>query len=586
MIVCRLTLVNFVVVLLLVSGCKPAPDQPPTSAQKSVLERIEERVLQCETLQPDSVEILLLKGLQISDSLGLEESRLKMHSMLSEFYQYRKISDGKAYHHMNEAISIYLKNPDYSINNPYFFTNLGNIQFKFGLLAEAQESYNNALSSAYNAGISHGIVLAYNNKGLVWLSLGNADSAYRCFIKASDHASETDLSKAQNLLYQMRLAAFNGQKSMLSALHIKIKKSINDFIEMRGGNSGFDGAEQRYFNQVLGEAEGILADVSQDAGRTALLQSSVRKSVLSCYPLLMADRYIALGSYYAEIGDIGKASSISDSLNEVARMILNPEPLSRIYGFRKQTALLAGNTRKAETAAKLESFMLDSLKRQQSGKEQLQAKMAISAANARIAVENMKQAAQVGQRIIRQQKIIIAILLSSIVLILLMITLVFVFRKRLNFANRLLALKTSSQTLSEITDPAYGVPKYNLDRPGFEGLAERLEKLNQEKQPYLNPALSLSDLASLAGTNQTYLSAFLNQHMKLNFNDYLNNLRILYACRLLLSSDNEYSTEQILEMSGFNSKSTFYTAFKKHAGVSPAVFCKMNRETPVQESGL
>lgn len=582
----RLTFLYIVVALLLVSGCKPAPDQTETSAQDSVLKRIEERTTHCETLQPDSVEILLLQSLRISDSLGLEESRLKMHSMLSEFYQYRKISDGKAYHHMNEAISIYLKNPDYSINNPYFFTNLGNIQFKFGLLAEAQESYNNALSSAYKAEIDHGIVLAYNNKGLVWLSQGNADSAYHCFIKAAEHIGETDLNEAQNLLYQMRLAAFNGQTSRLPVLYRKIEKSIGDFTETRGGSSGLDGAEQRYFNLVTGEADGLLAVVSPEPGKTALLQSSVKKSVLSCYPLLMAERYIALGSHYAVIGEIDKACFISDSLNQVAGMILNPEPLSRIYSFMKQTALLAGNTRKAETAARLESFMRDSLQRQLSGKEQVQAKMAISAANARIAVENMKRADMIGKRIIRQQKIIISILLSSIVLILLMIAVVILFRKRLNFANRLLALKTSTQTLNEIADPVSAVPRYNLDRPGFEGLAERLEKLNQEKQPYLNPAISLSDLASLAGTNQTYLSAFLNQHLKLNFNDYLNNLRVLHACRLLLTSDNDYSTEQIYEMSGFKSKSTFYTAFKKHAGVSPAVFCKMNRETPVEETGL
>ncbi len=586
MIFYRPTFLSIVVALLMVYGCKPAPEHKVASAPNSVLERIEKKATNCETLQPDSVEILLLQGLRISDSLGLEESRLKMHSLLSEFYQYRKISDGKAYHHMNEAISIYLKNPDYSINNPYFFTNLGNIQFKFGLLAEAQESYNNALSSAYKAKISHGIVLAYNNKGLVWLSEGNSDSASNCFMKAAGHTSETDLNKAQNLLYQMRLAAYNGQKSKLSVLYRQIEKSISDFTEMRGGSSGLDGVEQRYFNLVCGEAEGLLADVSPEAERTALLQSSVRKSVLSCYPLLMADRYIALGSHYAANDDPDKAYSISDSLNEVAGMILNPEPLSRIYSFQKQTALLSGNTRKAETTAKLESFMRDSLQRQQSGKEQLQAKMAISAANARIAVENMKRADMIGKRIIRQQKIIITILLSSIVLILLMIAVVILFRKRLNFANRLLALKTSTQAMNEITDPVSAVPKYNLDRPGFEGLAERLEKLNLEKKPYLNPAISLSDLASIAGTNQTYLSAFLNQHLKLNFNDYLNNLRVLHACKLLLSSDNDYSTEQIYEKSGFKSKSTFYTAFKKHAGVSPAVFCKMNRETPVQETGL
>ncbi len=52
-----------------------------------------------------------------------------------------------------------------------------------------------------------------------------------------------------------------------------------------------------------------------------------------------------------------------------------------------------------------------------------------------------------------------------------------------------------------------------------------------KEQVFLNPKLTLSDLALRVGTNRTYLSNYINQVLHQTFFDYINSLRLTYACR-------------------------------------------------------
>ena len=96
-----------------------------------------------------------------------------------------------------------------------------------------------------------------------------------------------------------------------------------------------------------------------------------------------------------------------------------------------------------------------------------------------------------------------------------------------------------------------------------------LNKLFEEERIYLNPELTLNDVARLVGTNRTYLSEYFNHECNTSFNDYINNLRLTYAEKLL-SSNNELSIEEIATIAGFNSISTFRRVFTKKYGISPS----------------
>jgi AraC-like DNA-binding protein len=109
--------------------------------------------------------------------------------------------------------------------------------------------------------------------------------------------------------------------------------------------------------------------------------------------------------------------------------------------------------------------------------------------------------------------------------------------------------------------------------------AQQLQEYMQVQKPYLNPMLSLSDLASQLAVPSYTLSQVLNQELKQNFYDFVNYYRLEESKKLL--TDSAPKDSKILEVgfkSGFNSKSVFNSAFKKHTGMTPREFRKYLHE--------
>ena len=99
--------------------------------------------------------------------------------------------------------------------------------------------------------------------------------------------------------------------------------------------------------------------------------------------------------------------------------------------------------------------------------------------------------------------------------------------------------------------------------------ARKLSELASNGYFIRSPRLTLSELAAELGTNRTTLSNYLNQEVGMTFYDYINSHRISEAERLLAEPSFRWSVEQLAEMSGFNSVSTFRRAFSKKHGMSP-----------------
>lgn len=100
---------------------------------------------------------------------------------------------------------------------------------------------------------------------------------------------------------------------------------------------------------------------------------------------------------------------------------------------------------------------------------------------------------------------------------------------------------------------------------------KKLEVLIDEKHCYLEPELTLGDLSNMSGIPSRYLSQIINQYKNKSFFDYINGLRVNYACNLLIN-DNKKTVLEILYESGFNSKTSFNTSFKKHTGLNPSEY--------------
>jgi AraC-like DNA-binding protein len=119
-------------------------------------------------------------------------------------------------------------------------------------------------------------------------------------------------------------------------------------------------------------------------------------------------------------------------------------------------------------------------------------------------------------------------------------------------------------------------PKNNT--PGV--LSGEKEKIVQEvlvymqnNKPYLEPELTLEDLASKLSLKPRVLSQAINEILGQNYYDFINRYRIEEASRLLTNpKDEKITILEVLYEVGFNSKSSFNTLFKKYKGLTPTEF--------------
>ncbi|WP_109697702.1 helix-turn-helix domain-containing protein [Chitinophaga deserti] len=103
----------------------------------------------------------------------------------------------------------------------------------------------------------------------------------------------------------------------------------------------------------------------------------------------------------------------------------------------------------------------------------------------------------------------------------------------------------------------------------------RLKKYMIEEKPFLNPSLTIQDISGKMGIPVRDLSLLINHQIGQHFYDFVNTYRIEQAMNML--KDDTKSKVTILEILyevGFNSKSSFNTAFKKHTGNTPTSYRK------------
>lgn len=101
----------------------------------------------------------------------------------------------------------------------------------------------------------------------------------------------------------------------------------------------------------------------------------------------------------------------------------------------------------------------------------------------------------------------------------------------------------------------------------------KIKNYIKKNKRFLDPSFSLERLSSEMGMSTSKLSYLINQESGYNFSDYINMLRVEKAKKYLIKSD--YSAYTIVAIGlecGFNSKSTFYSAFKKFTNVTPSEF--------------
>ena len=111
--------------------------------------------------------------------------------------------------------------------------------------------------------------------------------------------------------------------------------------------------------------------------------------------------------------------------------------------------------------------------------------------------------------------------------------------------------------------------------PELLGWRDKLLTLMAEEQPWLEPELTLTEVAKRLRITPGLLSKVINSGCGQNFNDFVNAYRVQEAQRLL--ADPRFAHYSLVGMaleSGFNSRSTFNRVFKKMLGQAPSEFAR------------
>lgn len=132
-----------------------------------------------------------------------------------------------------------------------------------------------------------------------------------------------------------------------------------------------------------------------------------------------------------------------------------------------------------------------------------------------------------------------------------------------------LLYRKKTDDLFSASSNKYGNKKVDNDTAVV--LIEKLHQLMSEKKLYQNANLTLGELSKEINISAHQLSQVLNDNMGKNFTAFINEYRINEACDIIVS-DNKLTLEGIGYEVGFNSKSTFFSAFKKLKGTTPAIF--------------
>jgi AraC-like DNA-binding protein len=111
-------------------------------------------------------------------------------------------------------------------------------------------------------------------------------------------------------------------------------------------------------------------------------------------------------------------------------------------------------------------------------------------------------------------------------------------------------------------------PKYLQQ---LEAISKKLQKAMAQEQLYKNPELSLKNLADELELKPYLISKTLSVVFNKRFNDFVNEYRVKEFQRLLENADNsKYTLLSLAMQAGFNSKSSFNRAVKKHLGIAPS----------------
>lgn len=140
---------------------------------------------------------------------------------------------------------------------------------------------------------------------------------------------------------------------------------------------------------------------------------------------------------------------------------------------------------------------------------------------------------------------------------------------------------------SPLSEPAVEKPQADENKtveqekePYRDEQVDRIIAAMEQKQLYLNPELTLEQLAEHAQIPPRMVSTIINRRFNKNFFEFTNSYRVDHAKGLLRATDKSISMLDVMADSGFNSKSAFNRFFKKYTEMTPTQYRQSQKTKP------
>ena len=132
---------------------------------------------------------------------------------------------------------------------------------------------------------------------------------------------------------------------------------------------------------------------------------------------------------------------------------------------------------------------------------------------------------------------------------------------------------------SQVDEPSESndTSRLKIDDQQRKELLAQIKHIMEETTDYCDCDFSLEKLASAIGTNSKYVSQLINETYGKNFRTFINEYRIKLACLRLDNTEEygNYTVQAIGESVGYKSRGNFTEIFKKHTGLTPAIYQKI-----------
>lgn len=366
-------------------------------------------------------------------------------------------------------------------------------------------------------------LMILNNLGVTYKYLHNYNQALFYFKKVSDLLVSKNTTKNTQQLISLNIAEIHFLKKefKLATKYLKLCKSntTTNTLSLKASflESQIYMSQNKYF-----EALEILQEIEN---KTSNYDDLKLKSGVF---LRLSEVYSAINNYSLSLNYYKKYEKIQQKIKEEA------------YSF--QLAKLENDSKLNELTQQLHKFKY---------KTELQ-----------------------KQKINFQQKISISLIIGIVVFLAFSLVLLWLYKKLKTSNKELLKRNIEFSKQIPFEQEKNELKTITSINPKDKKLIESLIVAFETEKLYLNKGINLNELAVYLETNRTYLSAAIQSVLRINFTGLINKYRIYEARKILTIHNQVLSIEGIAHEVGFNSKSAFHTAFKKHTGVTPAEFHK------------